>query len=145
MAKKTDKTMPTKVTRPIEPSPSITARLVAQIVEHPQLLTVAAATVGAGIVTRRGDLVRGGARTLAIILAGAAIRTAIGRGLDSPIVEGERDAEAAPSASRHLSDAVVGGVTGWAAEALVDAVFEHIEPAIEHRVAREKGRGGKRH
>ncbi len=41
--------------------------------------------------------------------------------------------------SHHLSDVVIGGLVGWVAEALVSAVFDRVEPAVERALGRRGG------
>lgn len=58
------------------------AGLLAELADQPQLIVAALATVGAGVATRRGDLVRGGARMLAAHLAATALKSAIKHRVD---------------------------------------------------------------
>ena len=53
------------------------AGLLAEIADQPQLIAVSAATIAAGLIGRRPDLVRGGARMLAAHLLATAAKSAI--------------------------------------------------------------------
>lgn len=53
------------------------AGLLGEIADQPQLIAVSTATIAAGLVGRRPDLVRGGARMLAAHLLATAVKTAI--------------------------------------------------------------------
>ncbi|MGP7795889.1 phosphatase PAP2 family protein [Sphingomonas sp. CLY1604] len=157
------------------------AGFLAEVADQPQLITASVGTIAAGLVGRRPDLVRGGARMLAAHLLATAAKTAIKRSIDrtrpeKALEDGrhrftsgeshdhalnsfpsghtagavavaraasrEIDGVAAPAAlgvgavaavqpaagNHYLSDVIVGGAIGWAAEALVDAAFERFAP-----------------
>ena len=75
-------------------APVRAAGLLAELADQPQLIAAALATLGAGIATRRPDLVRGGARMLAAHLAATAIKTAIKHRVDRSRPEHEMDGNA---------------------------------------------------
>lgn len=155
------------------------AELLGEIADQPQLITASIGTIAAGLVVRRPDLVRGGARMLLAHLVATAAKTVIKHSFDRTRPEkaledgrhrfelGDSDDHAlnsfpsghtagavavARAASReiegiaapaavgaaaiaalqpvtghhYLSDVIVGGAIGWAAELVVDAMFDHL-------------------
>ena len=56
--------------------------MLAELADQPQLIVGALGTIGAGLVTRRADLTRGGARMLAAHLVATAMKTAIKHRVD---------------------------------------------------------------
>ena len=63
-------------------APVRAAGLLAELADQPQLIAAALATVGAGVVMRRADLMRGGSRMLAAHLAATALKSAIKHSVD---------------------------------------------------------------
>lgn len=196
-AVKADRKATHKLAKLRDAPPLRVAAFLAEAADQPQLITAAAATIGAGLLTRRTDLVRGGSRMLAAHLAATGIKMLVKHQVDrarpkKALVDGdarfqpgdnddhmlnsfpsghtagavavaraashEIDGIAAPAAlatgavaaaqpptgNHYLTDVLAGGAIGWAAEAMVGAVFDRIEPAIERRLARSgwhKGHG----
>lgn len=159
------------------------ARLVALLMEcadQPELITASLGTIGAGVVSRRPDLVRGGARMLASHLVATGMKMLVKQQVDrtrpkKALAEGEHRFEAGhshdhemnsfpsghtagavavaraasheidgaavpatiatgavaaaqvPTGSHYLTDVIAGGMIGWAAEAVVGAVFDRFE------------------
>lgn len=58
------------------------AGFLAEVADQPQLITASVATIAAGLIGRRTDLVRGGTRMLAAHLVATAAKTAIKRSID---------------------------------------------------------------
>ncbi|GAA0668877.1 undecaprenyl-diphosphatase [Sphingomonas insulae] len=165
-------------------TPVKAAGLLAEIADQPQLIAISAATIAAGLIGRRRDLVRGGARMLAAHLLATAAKSAIkhrfdrsrpGKALSDGHTRFERgdsddhqlnsfpsghtagvvavaraaareiDSAAVPAAlgagaiaaiqpvagNHYLSDVIVGGAIGWIAEAIVDAMLEHVPHLME--------------
>jgi membrane-associated phospholipid phosphatase len=70
----------------------------------------------------------------AVAVARAASHEIEGAALPATVATGAIAAAQAPTGSHYLTDVLAGGAIGWAAEALVGAVFDRIEPAIERRL-----------
>ena len=112
----------------IVPANDTTRRLPAflgDIAQQPQLVAASVGTIAAGLVTRRPDLIRGGARMLAVHVA-SAVRTAMR----------QRTHAAKPAANTAgspspLSEAIVAGLVGWVAEAAIDSALNHLVPDRE--------------
>lgn len=160
--------------------------LLSDAADQPELITASVGTLVIGLVGRRPDLARGGARMLSAHLVATAGKALLKNMIDRrrPAAEGKetpdegddnsfpsghtagaiavaraasRDIEgaAAPAAAataavaatqpatgaHFISDVIAGAVIGWVAEALVSAVFDRIEPAIEEAVRRRFGAG----
>ena len=64
---------------------------ITELADQPQLIVGALGTIGAGLVTRRADLTRGGARMLAAHLVATAMKTAIKHRVDRSRPEHEMD------------------------------------------------------
>ncbi len=162
------------------------AAFLGEVADQPQLITASIGTIAAGVIGRRPDLVRGGARMLAAHLLATAAKSAIKHSIDrtrpaKALDDGahrfdpgdsddhdlnsfpsghtagavavaraaarEIDGIAAPAAlsagaiaaiqpvagNHYLSDVIVGGAIGWAAEAIVDAVIRQLTPEKEVR------------
>ena len=62
--------------------PARIAGLFGELADQPQLITASIGTIAAGLIDRRPDLVRGGARMLAAHLVATAAKTAIKRSFD---------------------------------------------------------------
>lgn len=58
------------------------AAMLGEVADQPQLITASVGTIAAGLIGRRPDLVRGGARMLAAHLLATAAKTAIKRSFD---------------------------------------------------------------
>lgn len=167
-----------------------TAGFLAEVADQPQLITASLVTIGAGVATRRGDLIRGGSRMLAahlvatgmkmlvkhqidrtrpkkaladgghrfekghsddhllnsfpsghtagaVAVARAASHEIDGAALPATVATGAVAAVQAPTGSHYLTDVLAGGAIGWAAEAVVGAVFDRVEPMIERRIAKD--------
>lgn len=149
--------------------------------DQPPLIAASAGTLAIGLVTRRGDLARGGARMLASHLLATGAKLAVKHQFDrtrpsEALRHGHRFAPGdtggheeksfpsghtagavavaraaaheiegtagpatlatavvaagqAPAGNHYLTDVVVGGAIGWAAEAVVGAVFDRLEAA----------------
>ncbi|MBB5714468.1 phosphatase PAP2 family protein [Sphingomonas aerophila] len=166
------------------------ARIVALLMEcadQPELITASLGTIGAGVVAKRPDLVRGGARMLASHLVATGMKMLVKQQVDrtrpkKALAEGEHRFEAGhshdhemnslpsghtagavavaraasheidgvavpatiatgavaaaqvPTGSHYLTDVIAGGMIGWAAEAVVGAVFDRFEAKQEERV-----------
>ncbi|MCP3734900.1 phosphatase PAP2 family protein [Sphingomonas sp. RP10(2022)] len=157
------------------------AGFLGEAADQPQLIAASIGTIAIGLIGRRPDLVRGGARMLAAHLVATATKATIKHTIDrarpaKALADGktqfhrgdsddhalnsfpsghtagavavaraasrEIDGAAGPAAlgvgavaaiqpvagNHYLSDVIVGGAIGWAAEALVDAVFDRIAP-----------------
>jgi membrane-associated phospholipid phosphatase len=168
--------------------------LLAEAGDQPELITASAGTVVVGIVSRRPDLIRGGARMLAAHLVATGVKTMIKHRFDrhrpaaaedsgdhhfrkgeshehdensfpsghtagavavaraaSRDIEGAGTpaglaataiAAAQPATGSHfLTDVVAGAAIGWVSEAVVSAIFDRVEPAIENAVQRLVGSG----
>lgn len=155
------------------------ASALGEIADQPQMIAVSTATIAAGLIARRPDLVRGGARMLAAHLLATAAKSAIkhridrsrprkalqdgharfqpghsddhmlnsfpsghtagavavaraaareieGAGLPAAIGAGAIAAIQPVAGNHYLSDVIVGGAIGWIAEAVVDAMVDHI-------------------
>ena len=175
--------------------PMKVAGFLAEAADQPQLITASIATIAVGLLGRRPDLFRGGARMLASHLLATAGKTALKRSFDrtrprKAIAEGshrfahgdshdhdlnsfpsghtagavavglaashEIEGAALPSAvatgavmaaqpatgSHYLTDLVAGAAIGWAAEAVVGAVFDRFEPGSEAGSVGGSGGGG---
>jgi len=155
------------------------AGFIGEIADQPQLITASIGTMAAGLIVRRPDLIRGGARMLLAHLVATAAKTVIKRSFDRTRPEKalhdghhrfepgdshdhelnsfpsghtagavavaraaarEIDGIAAPAAlsagaiaalqpatgHHYLSDVIVGGAIGLAAEFVVDVFFEKL-------------------
>lgn len=164
------------------------AGFLSEAADQPPLIAASIGTFGVGLVTRRADLMRGGARMLAAHLVATGLKSAVkhridrarpakaiedgktrfarghshdhdlnsfpsghtagavavaraasrdidGAGVPATIATIAVAAAQAPSGHHYLSDVVAGAAIGWIAEALVSAVFDRIEPAVEHGIA----------
>ncbi|SEM78188.1 undecaprenyl-diphosphatase [Sphingomonas gellani] len=58
------------------------AGVLAELGDQPQMIATAALTIGAGLVTRRGQLIRGGSRMLAAHLVATGIKMVVKRQVD---------------------------------------------------------------
>ena len=152
--------------------------------DQPPLITASLGTLAIGLVTKRADLARGGARMLASHLLATGAKLAIkhqidrtrpsaaldsgksrfeagdtggheeksfpsghtagavavalaaaedidGAALPAALATGAVAAMQAPAGNHYLTDVIVGGAVGWAAEAVVSAVFDRWEPTVE--------------
>lgn len=173
------------------------ARFVALLMEcadQPELITASLGTIGAGVVSRRPDLVRGGARMLAshlvatgmkmlvkqqvdrtrpkkalaegkhrfepghshdhelnsfpsghtagaVAVARAASHEIDGAAVPATIATGAVAAAQMPTGSHYLTDVIAGGVIGWAAEAVVGAVFDRFEAKQDETAEKGKRTG----
>ena len=173
------------------------ARLMALLMEcadQPELITASLGTIGAGVVSRRPDLVRGGARMLAshlvatgmkmlvkqqvdrtrpkkalaegkhrfepghshdhelnsfpsghtagaVAVARAASHEIDGAAVPATIATGAVAAAQMPTGSHYLTDVIAGGVIGWAAEAVVGAVFDRFEAKQDETAEKGKRTG----
>jgi hypothetical protein len=96
------------------------------VAQQPQLVAASVGTIAAGLVTRRPDLIRGGARMLAVHVVASAVRTAMRQRTHH--VKGAADTAETPSP---LSEAIVAGVVGWVAEAAIVTALKHLVPDRE--------------
>jgi membrane-associated phospholipid phosphatase len=168
----------------------------ADVADQPPLIAASLGTLAIGLITKRGDLTRGGARMLAshLLATGAklAIKQQVARTRPSAAIDkgeqkfklgetGEHDetsfpsghtagavavaraasreidgaaapgalavgavaAAQAPAGNHYLSDVVAGAVIGWAAEAVVSAVFDRLEPKVEQAMKPQSSRSGR--
>lgn len=72
----------------------------------------------------------------AVAVALAASHDIDGAALPAALATGAVAAAQAPAGNHYLLDVVVGGAVGWAAEAVVSAVFDRLEPKVEAVVER---------
>ncbi|WP_267395814.1 MULTISPECIES: phosphatase PAP2 family protein [unclassified Sphingomonas] len=70
----------------------------------------------------------------AVAVARAASRDIEGAAVPGAIGAAAVAAVQAPAGHHYLSDVVVGAAVGWVSEAVVSAVFDRLEPAIEQRL-----------
>lgn len=155
-----------------------------ELADQPPLIAASMGTLAVGIIGRRPDLARGGARMLAshLLATGAklAVKRSIARTRPAAALEkgearfeigksGEHDetsfpsghtagavavamaasrdieevgtpaalaagavaAAQAPAGNHYFTDVIAGAAVGWAAEAVVSAVFDRLEPKLE--------------
>ena len=76
----------------------------------------------------------------AVAAARAVSRDVEGAALPATLAVGAVAATQPATGSHHLSDVVAGAVIGWLAEALVSAVFDRVEPMVEHAFAAGRDR-----
>lgn len=172
-----------------EETPLKVVGFLAEAADQPQLITACVATIGAGLLTRRPQLIRGGTRMLAAHLVATGMKMLVKQQVDrsrpkktlkdgkATLEQGHSDdhelnsfpsghtagavavaraasheidgaavpatlataavaAAQAPTGNHYLTDVVAGAAIGWAAEALVGAVFDRLDPAIERALAR---------
>ena len=96
------------------------------VAQQPQLVAASVGTIAAGLVTRRPDLIRGGARMLAVHVVASAVRTAIRQRTHAA-----KHAEYTAGSPSPLSEAIVAGLVGWVAEAAIDSALNHLVPDRE--------------
>lgn len=89
--------------------------VLAGIADQPQLVATSIGTIAIGLIARRPQLIRGGARMLAVHLAATTTKAAV-----------RRSPSETASERGYLSDLVVGAAVGWLAEALVSAAFDRV-------------------
>jgi undecaprenyl-diphosphatase len=98
------------------------ASFLGEVADQPQLITASIATMAAGLVGRRPDLVRGGARMLAAHLVATGIKSAIKHSIDrtrpaKAIDDGQHRFEAGDSHDHDLSSFPSGHTAGAVAVA----------------------------
>ena len=76
----------------------------------------------------------------AVAVARALSRDIEGAALPATLAAGAVAATQPATGSHHLSDVVAGAVIGWLAEALVSAVFDRVEPVVEHKLVARRDR-----
>ena len=97
--------------------------VLSEVARQPRLVAASVGTIAAGLVTRRADLLRGGARMLAVHVIASAARTAIRHRTG-----GSATANETAGATAAVTEAVVAGLIGWVAEAAVDVALKRIVP-----------------
>ncbi len=188
---KLDRKVTHKVAALRDTRPMRFAALMAECADQPELITASIGTIGAGLVSRRPDLIRGGSRMLASHLVATGIKMAVkhrvdrtrpkraledgehrfekgnsndhelnsfpsghtagavavaraasheidGAAVPATLATGAIAAAQAPTGSHYLTDVLAGGAIGWAAEAIVGAVFDRVEPVIERAFVRRR-------
>lgn len=137
-----------KAVRLHDSPPVKVAGFLAEIADQPQLIAASLGTIAVGLLTKRGDLIRGGSRMLAAHLLATAAKSAIKHRIDrsrptlkagnpelNSLPAGAVAVSPASAGNHHLSDMVAGAAVGWLSEAVVSAVFDRIEPKVERALS----------